>query len=165
MVLGRILRHLCTTSLHIRNRFPQSTLDAIEQAVGASEVLHSGEIRFAIEAALDFPPLLHGVTSRQRALDVFSLLRVWNTEHNSGVLIYLLLKDRKVEIVADHGIAAKVDQSEWEFVCRGMERAFSAGDFKAGALAGIQDISTLLARYFPADARNPNELINRPQIL
>ena len=165
MAIGRILRHLCTTSLHIRNRFPQATLDAIEQAIGASEALHSGEIRFAIEAALDFPPLLHGVTSRQRALDVFSLLRVWDTEHNSGVLIYLLLKDRKVEIVADRGIAAKVAQSEWETVCRNMERAFRGGDFKAGALAGIQDISTLLARHFPADARNPNELPNRPQIL
>ena len=165
MAIGRVLRHLCTTSLHIRGRFPQSTLNAIEQAVVESEALHNGEIRFAIEAALDFPPLLHGVTSRQRALDVFSLLRVWDTEHNSGVLIYLLLKDRKVEIVADRGIAAKVDQAEWEAVCRDMEKAFRARDFKAGALAGVQDISALLARHFPAGARNPNELPDRPFVL
>ena len=165
MGLGRILKHLCTTGLHLRARFPQATLDAIEQEIAKSESLHNGELRFAIETALDLPPLLHGLRSRTRALDVFSLLRIWDTEANSGVLIYLLLADHKVEIVADRGIAAKVDQSEWETICREMEQAYRTGNFKAGSIVGVQRISALLTRHFPAGERNPNELPNRPVIL
>ena len=165
MDIGRILKHLCTTGLYLRARFPPQTLDAIEQEITKSEALHSGELRFAVETALDLPPLLQCLQSRERALDVFSLLRVWDTETNSGVLIYLLLADHKVEIVADRGIAAKVEQSEWESICREMEQAFRSGDFKAGSLLGVQRISTLLARHFPAGSRNPNELPNKPFIL
>ncbi len=165
MDIGRILRHLCTTGLYLRARFPRETLDAIEQEIAKSESVHSGELRFAVETALDLPPLLQGRGSRQRALDVFSLLRVWDTETNSGVLIYLLLADHKVEIVADRGFAAKVEQSEWETICREMEQAFRSGDFKVGSLLGVQRISTLLARHFPAGTRNPNELSNKPFIL
>ena len=165
MDIVRILKHLCTTGLHLRRRFPQVTRDAIEQEIAKSEALHNGELRFAIETALDLPPLLHGLRSRQRAFDVFSRLRVWDTEMNSGVLIYLLLVDHKVEIVADRGIAAKVDQSEWESICREMEKAFRSGDFKAGSMLGVQRISTLLAQHFPAGSRNPNELPNQPFIL
>ncbi len=165
MDIGRILKHLCTTGLHLRARFPQVTRDAIEQEIAKSEALHNGELRFAIETALDLPPLLHGLSSRQRARDVFSQLRVWDTEMNSGVLIYLLLVDHKVEIVADRGIAAKVDQADWEMVCREMERAFRAGDFKGGAIVGVQRISALLAQHFPPETRNPNELPNKPYIL
>ena len=164
MGFGRILRHLCTTSLHLRSRFSQQTLDALEAEIAKSEQLHMGELRFAIETALDLPPLLHGLESRQRALDVFSLLRVWDTDTNSGVLIYLLLVDHKVEIVADRGIAAKVEQAEWENVCREMEQAFRAGDFRGGAITGVQRISALLARHFPPGIRNPNELPNKPYI-
>ena len=164
MGIGRIFRHLCTTGLHLRSRFPQSALDAIEAEIAKSEQLHTGELRFAIETALDLPPLLQGLQSRQRALDVFSLLRVWDTDTNSGVLIYLLLVDHKVEIVADRGIAAKVEQSEWDLVCREMEQAFRSGDFKGGAIVGVQRISALLARHFPPGIRNPNELPNKPYI-
>ena len=128
MDIGRILKHLCTTGLHLRSRFPRETLEAIKQEIAKSEALHNGELRFAIETALDLPPLLHGLSSRQRAFDVFSRLRVWDTEMNSGVLIYLLLVDHKVEIVAARGIAAKVDQADWEMVCREMERAFRGRD-------------------------------------
>ena len=165
MDIGRILKHLCTTGLHLRRRFPQATLDAIEQEIAKSEALHNGELRFAIETALDLPPLLHGLRSRQRAQDLFSLLRVWDTEMNGGVLIYLLLVDHKVEIVADRGIAAKVEQADWEMVCREMEQAFRAGDFKGGAIVGVQRISALLAQHFPPETRNPNELPNKPYIL
>ena len=164
MDIVRILKHLCTTGLHLRRRFPQVTCHAIEQEIAKSEALHNGELRFAIETALDLPPLLHGLRSRQRARDVFSQLRVWDTEMNSGVLIYLLLVDHKVEIVADRGIAAKVDQADWEMVCREMERAFRAGDFKGGAIVGVQRISALLAQHFPPEPRNPNELPNQPYI-
>ena len=165
MDIVRILKHLCTTGLHLRRRFPQVTRDAIEQEIAKSEALHNGELRFAIETALDLPPLLLGLSSRQRAFDVFSRLRVWDTEMNSGVLIYLLLVDHKVEIVADRGIAAKVDQADWEMVCREIERAFRAGDFKGGAIFGVQRISALLAQHFPPETRNPNELPNKPYIL
>ena len=165
MDIVRILKHLCTTGLHLRRRFPRATLDTIEQEIAKSEALHNGELRFAIETALDLPPLLHGLSSRQRAFDIFSRLRVWDTEMNSGVLIYLLLVDHKVEIVADRGIAAKVDQADWEMVCREMERAFRAGDFKGGAIVGVQRISALLAQHFPPETRNPNELPNKPYIL
>ena len=165
MDIVRILKHLCTTGLHLRRRFPRATLDAIEQEIAKSEALHNGELRVAIETALDLPPLLQGLQSRERALDVFSLLRVWDTETNSGVLIYLLLVDHKVEIVADRGIAAKVEQSEWESICREMEQAFRSGNFKAGSMLGVQRISALLARHFPAGTRNPNELPNKPFIL
>ena len=165
MSIGRILRHLCATRLHLRARFPKESLDAIEAEIAKSEQLHTGELRFAVETALDLPPLLHGMQSRRRALDVFSMLRVWDTETNSGVLIYLLLADHKVEIVADRGIAAKVEQSEWDAVCREMEHAFRAGNFRAGASVGVQRISALLARHFPAAPRNPNELPDQPFIL
>ena len=165
MDIGRILKHLCTTGLHLRSRFPRETLEAIEQEIAKSEALHNGELRFAIETALDLPPLLHGLSSHQRAFDVFSRLRVWDTEMNSGVLIYLLLVDHKVEIVADRGIAEKVDQADWELVCREMERAFSAGDFKGGAIVGVQSISAMLAQHFPPETRNPDELPNKPYIL
>ena len=164
MGIGRIFRHLCTTSLHLRARFSQETLDAIEAEIVKSEELHTGELRFAIETALDLPPLLHGLQSRQRALDVFSLLRVWDTEANSGVLIYLLLVDHKVEIVADRGIATKVEQSEWDAVCREMEQAFRIGEFAGGAIAGVRRVSELLAKHFPPGFRNPNELPNKPYI-
>ena len=164
MDIGRILKHLCTTALHLRARFPRQTLDAIEQEIAKSESLHSGELRFAVERALDLQPLLQGLQSRQRALDIFSMLRVWDTEMNSGVLIYLLLVDHKVEIIADRGIAAKVEHSEWETICREMEKAFRSSDFKAGSLLGVQRISALLARHSPAGTHNPNELPNKPFI-
>ena len=164
MGIGRIFRHLCTTSLHLRSRFSQETLNAIETEIAKSEEQHTGELRFAIETALDLPPLLHGMQSRQRALDVFSLLRVWDTETNSGVLIYLLLVDHKVEIVADRGIAAKVEQSEWDAVCREMEQAFRIGEFASGSIAGVRRVSALLAQHFPPGIRNPNELPNKPYI-
>ena len=165
MDIGRIIKHLCTTGLQLRARFPRETLDAIEHEIAKSESLHSGELRFAVETALDLPFLLQGLQSRERALDVFSRLRVWDTEMNSGVLIYLLLVDHKVEIVADRGIAAKVDQADWEMVCREMEHAFRAGDFKGGAIVGVQRISALLAQHFPPETRNPNELPDKPYIL
>ncbi len=164
MRIGRIFKHLCTTSLHLRSRFSQQTLDAVEAEIAKSEQAHTGELRFAIETALDLPPLLHGLQSRQRALDVFSLLRVWDTDTNSGVLIYLLLADHRVEIVADRGIAAKVEQAEWDAVCREMEQAFRIGEFAGGSIAGVQRISALLSQHFPPGIRNPNELPNKPYI-
>lgn len=165
MAMARILRHLFMPSWLVRRHFPRAAMDRIERAIGESESFHGGEIRFAVEATLEPTSLLQGQRARERALEVFSQLRVWDTEHNSGVLIYLLLADRDVEIVADRGIAAKVGAEEWERICRLMESAFRQGRFEEGVLAGVREITALLVRHFPAAARNPNELPDRPLVL
>jgi len=161
----RILRHLFMPNWLVKRYFPRHVLAGIERAIGESEAAHMGEIRFAVEAALDIWPLLHGQQARERALDVFSRLRVWDTEHNSGVLVYLLLADRKVEIVADRGIHAQVGDAQWQSICRMMEAEFRQGRFEQGVLAGIREISALLVRHFPATAVNPDELSDRPVVL
>ena len=165
MGFGRALRHLFASRWKLHRLFPPVTLDAIEAAVRESEREHHGEIRFAIETALDLPELIRGVKPRERALDAFSHLRVWDTEHNNGVLIYLLLADRDVEIVADRGVAGKVSQQEWETVCRAMEAEFRAGQFQAGSVTGVRMINALLRQHYPADGTNLNELPDRPAIL
>ena len=149
----------------VKRYFPRHVLADIERAIGESEAAHSGEIRFAVEAGLDFWPLIRGQKARERALELFSQLRVWDTEHNSGVLIYLLLAERKVEIVADRGIHAKVGDAQWQRICGMMEEEFRRGRFEQGVLAGILEISSLLVRHFPATAVNPNELSDRPVVL
>ena len=139
----------------MHRRFPESALRAIEAAIAEGEARHAPEIRFAVEAALDPRAILRGLTPRERAIDVFSELRVWDTEHNTGVLIYLLLADRDVEIVADRGVAAHVTPAEWEGICREMERHLREGRYEAGALAGIRAASDLLVRHFPAARPGP----------
>lgn len=165
MNLKRIMRHLSSGSATVRRAFPPDTLDAIERAIRATETRHDGQIRFAVEAALDVAPLLAGQTARERAVEVFSGLRVWDTEHNNGVLIFLLLADRDVEIVADRGIHAKLGTEIWEAICREMEAAFRAGQFEAGMLAGIHAVGEHLARHFPARSGKPNEMPDRPVVL
>ena len=165
MKLRRLLRHLLASPLGARRQFPAATLQAIESAVRESEARHSGEIRFALETALPLDALLRGQSARERALEVFAQLRVWDTERNNGVLIYLLLADHDVEIVADRGIHAKVGAAGWEAVCRRMEAEFRAGRFEAGALAGIEAAGELLQQHFPAVAGDRNELPNRPTVL
>ncbi len=165
MGLARAVRHLFTSRWKLHRLFPPTALDAIEAAVRESERQHYGEIRFAIETALDLPELIRGVRPRERALDAFSHLRVWDTDHNNGVLIYLLLADRDVEIVADRGVAAKVTQQEWEAVCRAMEADYRAGKFEAGSVTGVRMINDLLRQHYPADGSNVNELPDRPTLL
>jgi len=148
-----------------RRVFPAATLKEIEASVSASERHHGGELRFVVEAGLSFMDLWRGITPRGRAAEIFSSLRVWDTEHNSGVLIYLQLIDRRVEIVADRGIAAKVAQQEWDAICRGMEAAFKSGDYRRGALEAIDSVGKLLARHDPAIPGKQNELPDRPVIL
>jgi len=105
------------------------------------------------------------MTGRKRAIEVFSFLRVWDTEHNSGVLVYLLLADHDIEIIADRGIAARVDPGAWEAVAHSMETAFGQGEFERGVLDGIRQISTLLAAHFPPAVHNPDELPDRPVVI
>lgn len=165
MRLSRLLKHLMVPPWFARRAFPRSALQAIETAIASSEKHHCGELRFVVEAGLSFNDLFHDVSARQRAVEVFSRLRIWDTEQNSGVLIYVQLIDRRVEIVADRGISALVAQSEWDAVSRAMEDAFSKGAYEHGAVVAIESIGRLLAKHFPAtetSADNPNELPDRP---
>jgi hypothetical protein len=163
--IPRILKHSLTPRWVVRRVFPAAALKSIEAAVGESEATHEGEIRFAVEGGLDLPDLLRGVTPRERAVELFSRLRVWDTERNSGVLIYVLLADRQVEIVADRGVNARVGDEVWLAICARMEQAFREGRFGEGVVAGIQEIGALLTAHFPAQGANPNELPDRPEVL
>jgi uncharacterized membrane protein len=145
--------------------FPRDTLIAIERAIKEGEATHRGEIRFAVEGALDIGPLLRGQSARERAIDVFSQLRTWDTERNNGVLIYLLLADRDVEIVADRGIHEKVGAREWEGICRKMETAFRQADYKGGVVGGIQAVTRHLAEHFPPIGDDRDELPDKPVVL
>ena len=165
MEIKRIVRHSVIGDSHVKRAFPRGTLNKIEQAIQASESSHLGEIRFAVESSLDGAPLFKGQSARDRALDLFAQLRVWDTRDNTGVLIYLLLADRAVEIVADRGIAAKVDAQEWSVVCRQIEAAFRQGDFEGGVLNGVQAVTRHLATHFPADGADTNELPDKPVLL
>lgn len=169
MRIGRFMSHVAATHWRTRRRFPKSTLDAIEKAIARAEQTHAGEIRFAIETALSPLHIFNGVTPRGRAHEVFAHLGVWDTELNNGVLIYLQLADRHVEIVADRGFKGRVAAEEWQAVCRLMEEHFRAGRFELGSIAGVDAIGTLLARHFPAQtsqgARTINQLPDRPTLL
>jgi uncharacterized membrane protein len=167
MALARILRHWCGGPWQVRRVFDAAAMQRIEAAIRRSERAHLGELRFVVEAVLPWQLALRGVTARERAIELFSRLRVWDTEQNSGVLIYLLLADRDVEIVADRGIHARVGNAVWEAICRAMEVEFRAKRFEQGVLVGIERISALLAEHFPAEpaSANPNELPDAPVAL
>jgi hypothetical protein len=165
MNLKRTFKHLFAPDWLVYRAFPRAALMRIEAAIKQSEAAHRGELRFAVEAGLDLLPVLRGLTPRQRALDVFSRLRAWDTEENSGVLIYVQLVDRDIEIAADRGISAKVGQAQWDAICHRMEEAFRARRFEAGVLEGIAEITTLLTTHFPARRENPDELPDRPVVL
>jgi uncharacterized membrane protein len=161
----RVLRHLFTDHWSVRRAFPPAAMRAIRDQIGEQEKRHGGELRFAVEASLPFPRLWRGQDARSRAVELFGQLRVWDTEHNSGVLIYLLLADQRVEIVADRGIHGKVGAAAWEAICGEMQRSFAAGRFEQGVNFGIAAISDLLAtHYLPARGR-ANELPNEPVVL
>lgn len=165
MNIQRWLRNLFATPFGTRRRFPAHVLQAIERAITTVEARHAGEIRFVIETSLDLPDLWANRSPRDRAIDVFSQLRVWDTADNNGVLIYLLMAEHDVEIVADRGISASVSAAEWEQVCRQMEAHFRDGRFKEGSLAGIEAVAGLLGQHFPAASGDRNEQPNRPILL
>lgn len=167
MRIGRLLKHLLATPGALRRAFPPQALERIGAAITQAESRHSGEIRFAMEAALPWSYLRRDAPARQRALMVFSKLRVWDTEHNNGVLLYVELADRSVEIVADRGIASKVPTAEWETICQTLREHFRRGAFEAGVIAAIAAIGAHLDRHFPLapGAVNPNELADGPVAL
>ena len=161
----RLLRHLFARSS--RRLFPEDSLHRITEAIAAGERLHRGEVMFAVETNLPPSAVLAGMQARERAHEVFVRLRTWDTEANNGVLLYLLLADHRIEIVADRGLHGRIDPAQWRQVCEEFGRRRREGDLEAAVLAAIAAISALLATHFPAEpgqARG-NELPDRPQLL
>jgi uncharacterized membrane protein len=165
MSIGRIAKHLLHHHWWQRHYFPPHVLAAIEAATTAGEATHSGQVRFVVEGALDGRPLFQNQPTRERALDIFAQLRIWDTAHNNGVLIYLLLADRNVEIIADRGIDTKVGAAGWERICTEMEKEFKAGNFERGVIKGIEAVSRELAKHYPPYAGEPNELPDAPVVI
>jgi uncharacterized membrane protein len=149
----------------LHRRFPSHALTAIEEAVEASEQKHRAEIRVAIEVALDLRTIVGLRSARERAIEVFTELEVWDTIERNGVLIYVLLAERDVEIVADIGFEGRVSSEEWQRVCTLIEREFKVGRWRDGILLGIEAATVLLAREFPAAGPNRNEQQDRPAVL
>lgn len=163
---ARLCKHLAMPHWTLRRAFPRRAGDAVEQAVRAVEKAHDVELRVAIEGGLPLAALIAGHSARERAIELFSQLRVWDTAANTGVLLYVQFADRKIEIVADRGIAARVSQAEWDAVCRRIAAEFRERRFEAGALAGIAAIAGLLkARVPPPPAGDRDELPDRPTLL
>jgi uncharacterized membrane protein len=165
MNLRRFCRHVFATRAATRRIFPPAALAEIEAAIKDVESRHSGEIRFVVETALDVNELFTDLEPRARALQVFSHTRVWDTAANNGVLIYVLLADRDVEILADRGIASRVPPQEWETICREIEAHYRDGRFAQGSVAGIRSVGQLLTRHFPGDKGDANELPDQPVLL
>jgi len=163
--LRRQWRHWSCSAASARAMFPDTTLSAIGAAIAAGEQRHRGEVRLIVERALPSDAIWDDVTIRQRALALFAEYGVWDTQDNCGVLLYLNLAERKVEIVADRQIAGKIDAAVWQQVCGGLTERFAKGEFEAGTLAAIQHINTLLETHFPANGTRPNELPDRPIVL
>jgi uncharacterized membrane protein len=163
---GRVLKHLLTPHWFSRRALSSGDRKKIQEAIKDSEKHHLGEIAFALEGGLPLHFLLRKKPARARAEDLFAHLRIWDTEHNNGVLLYVQRVDRRIEIVADRGIAARVAQGEWDAMCREMEGAFREGRFAEGALRAIERCTGLLAGHFPsAGERRRNELPDRPIVL
>ena len=165
MDFKRFSMHLLANGSRVRRAFSPQALAHIEQAIKASEATHAGQIRFVVEGALDGAPLLRNQSARARALDVFSHLRIWDTAHNNGVLIYLLLADRDVEILADRGINVLVSSADWQKICEMMEVEFKKGNFEAAVIEGIEAVTRHLAKHFPQHGLGRNELPDAPLVI
>ena len=160
----RLLKHRTLDERDARRVLDAAALQRIEARVAASEVLHSGEIRVCVEAGLPLSYLRRNATARERAVAMFGKLRVWDTEHNNGVLVYLLLAEHAIEIVADRGLARHVDTAHWQRILGSMRAAFQGGQFEAGLNQAVDAVDGLLREHFalaPGEA-NPNELPNAP---
>ncbi len=160
------LRHAFYPTVRVHRAFPRSAMKTIAQAIHAAESRHDGEIRVALEGALDWPELWHGITPRARAIELFAHLHVWDTAENNGVLIYLLLAERAVEIVADRGIASRVEPVQWQALCRSMEHGLRQGRHLDAVLAGVAGVSALLAEHGASPpTRRRNELGDWPVVV
>jgi len=162
----RLVANLFNGWFQLHRRFPSELLDDMTAAIADGEHTHLGEVRFAIESRLAPLAVWAGLDAQTRARQVFGQLGVWDTEHNCGVLLYLLMAEHRIEIVADRGIARRVKPEEWASICKGMQECFAAGQWRAGALHGITEVHTLLAKHFPSHGKaRPDELPDRPVLL
>jgi uncharacterized membrane protein len=165
--LLRLLKHRWLDERDVRRALDAAALQRIEQRVAASEKRHGGEIRVCVEAGLPPSYIWQRLAARDRAITMFGKLRVWDTEANNGVLIYLLLAEHAIEIVADRGLNRHVSHEQWQAIVDGMREAFRAGRFEDGLHAAVDSVDALLAQHFPAapgDA-NPDELPNAPFLI
>lgn len=163
--ISRFFRHLSTTAGTGRRLFPEATLAAIEQTIEDGEVRHRAEVHMVVEPALPLADAWSGTTIRERARELFSDYRIWDTEENCGMLVYVNLAEHRVEIVADRGVGRTVTQAEWQGICNMMTRSFARGAYHEGALEALRELNALLEKYFPATEAGDNQLPNRPQIL
>ncbi len=164
--LTRLWRHLVTDHAQLKRRVGEATLDAIEAVVKEGEARHSAEVRLAFEPSLSLAAVWRRMAPRQRALEVFGALRVWDTEANNGVLVYVLLADKAVEIIADRGAARAIPQEVWDEIARSLTRDFTRGAYRDGSVAAIGRLNQLLTQAFPADGQNnPDELPDRPALI
>lgn len=164
MQLKRLTRHLFTDHRSVRRAFPGEAMKRIQHLITEQERRHDGELRFVVEASLPLANLLRGQTTRERAIETFSRLGIWDTERNNGLLIYLLLADKAVEIVADRGLHAKVGDAAWESLCGEMRRSFDAGRFEDGICGGVRAAGDLLSMHFLPMEGGSNELPDEPVI-
>ena len=164
--VSRFFRHLLSGPWRVRRLFSDAAMRNIETEIQHNETSHTGEIRFAVEAALHPLELMAGKTPRERAIELFAAMNVWDTEANNGVLIFLLLADHRIEVVADRGLTGKVGAEQWRGVCQQMEERLRAGEAEAAVIAGVEAVSGLLALHFPQDGsmRDEDELPNRPHV-
>ena len=162
--IKRILHHRLLDEADTRKAIPPALVERLAQRVGASERRHTGEIRICVEASLPTSYLLREATPRQRAITMFGKLRVWDTEQNNGVLVYLLLAERAIEIIADRGLARRVDPGEWQRIVQRMGAAFREGRYEDGLTQSLEEVSALLVQHFPAAPGEvrPNELPDEP---
>lgn len=162
---SRLMRHLRTTSSVGRKAFPPEALTAIQEMIAKSEMDHHAEVRLIVEPSLPFMSVLDGVSSRERACELFSQYRIWDTEENCGILIYVDLADHQVEIVADRGVSRLIGDQEWETICRIMTDGFARGEFHQSVIAALGHLNELLEQHFPATGDNPNQVSNKPLML
>ncbi|CAN7637986.1 TPM domain-containing protein [Variovorax paradoxus] len=165
--LARIWRHQWMDEADVRRVLPDAAMERLAARVAASERRHSGEIRICVEAGLPWSYLRRNASARERAVTLFGKLRVWDTAHNNGVLIYLLLAEHAIEIVADRGIDAHVDDAEWAAMAQRMGAAFREGRFEDGLMQALEEMSALLVAHFPLAENEPdtNELPDQPVVL
>jgi len=165
--LARVWRHRWIDESEVRRKLPADLLERLTRRVAASERRHSGEVRICVEAGLPSSYLWRDAPARERAVMLFGKLRVWDTEHNNGVLIYLLLAEHAIEIVADRGINRHVTPAEWAAMAQRMGAAFREGRFEDGLTQALEEMSALLVAHFPLAEGAPdrNELPDAPVVL
>jgi len=164
MQLKRLFKHLIPNHFSLKRAFPQFVLDELAQAIQRSEQSHRGELRFVIEENLSGSALLGNTSARDRAIELFSQLRIWDTEENSGVLLYVLWADRAIEIIIDRGLSSKINEETLQSICTSVELYYRKAQFSEGSLYAIKAIDELLAIHFPAN-NTDNEMPDQPFIL